>query len=102
MKEKIMADEYIKKKDIKEKVTAITGEWKDGPEFWIPIEAVLGNIDLLPAENVVSIVPCKNCKHWDSDYMLEGCGDDVHYCPVVDKRKHETGYCDEAEEKNNL
>ena len=82
-----MADEYIKKKDIEQKVTAITGEWKDGPEFWIPIEAVLGNIDLLPAEDVAPVrhgrweylyglnYKCSECDAWFS-----GVGKEVLFC----------------------
>jgi hypothetical protein len=86
-----MNDEYIKKTDITQRVLAITGEWKDGPEFWIPIDPVLGNIALLHAEDVAPVrhghwevidaeeprrYGCSECKRlsWYMENYCPNCG----------------------------
>lgn len=69
-------------------------------DMWHYAEALDQIIELLSTD-VAPVVRCKDCKYWGSDWALPNCGDDVHYCDLCDKRKHEAGFCDEGERRSD-
>ena len=53
-------------------------------------------IDSAPS---IDIVRCKECKHWQTDWVPDGCEgvEDLHYCAVVDGCKFGDFFCADGE-----
>lgn len=78
-------------------------DWEtvDGITSSTVLKQTITDIENAPTIDAVPVVRCGDCKYWDSDWMLKGCGDDVHFCPVVDSRKHASGFCDDGERRGD-
>ena len=45
------------------------------------------------------VVLCKNCTEWDREWQVGDAGDDVHYCPIIDKVTLEDWFCASGERR---
>ena len=53
-------------------------------------------MDVLPSDDVVEVVRCKNCVHWKHRNF-----DDKHYCDVFDWVNEGNDYCSFAERRDD-
>ena len=59
-------------------------------------EAVVKSVDVFPAADVIEVVRCKDCKHWDKTWTNDW-SPDYHYCPIIDGVRKGDFYCADAE-----
>ena len=52
------------------------------------------------SENVVPIVWCRDCKHWDTSWQND-YAPNYHYCLLVDGTRRDDFYCADAERKTD-
>lgn len=47
----------------------------------------------------IDIVRCKECRHWDTDWIPTGGDDDVHWCSWKDLVEYGDWFCADGERK---
>ena len=57
-------------------------------------------LEKLPSVDVVEVVRCKDCKHWDTTWESDWTKS-YHYCPFIDGTSTGDWYCADAERRIN-
>lgn len=90
-----MADEYIRKQDA---VDALDRIFDNVPmELTTEILRLRRELRGLHAADVVEVVRCKDCKHWQTDWNPSI--PDRHYCAVMDSMMKADDFCSYGEKR---
>lgn len=93
--------EYIEKEAFKQYLLDLKKRVND----ILPGQSVISGTTLLElidrfpaADDVVEVVRCKDCKHWDKTWTNDWAPD-YHYCPIIDGTRKGDFYCADAERR---
>lgn len=86
-----MSDEYIRKQD------AIDVAREDGKKIPTLAIRIMHDIKAMPPADVVPVVRCRDCKHWQTDWNPSI--PDRHYCAVMDSMMKADDFCSYGERR---
>ena len=94
-----MKDEYIRKQDAIDAIHCdikITGR-ENAETVCKTIESFTDGIKSLEPADVVPVVRCRNCEHWQTDWNPSI--PDRHYCAVMDSMMKAEDFCSYGERR---
>ena len=94
-----MKDEYIRKQDAIDAIHCdikITGR-ENAETVCKTIESFTDGIKFLEPADVVPVVRCRNCEHWQTDWNPSI--PDRHYCAVMDSMMKAEDFCSYGEKR---
>lgn len=58
-------NDYIKREDAIKNIKPMVGIWADDGRFYVDYQRVLDIINNEPSADVVEVVRCRDCEHWE-------------------------------------
>ena len=84
-----MMAEYI---DREAAINAVFEAFADGRSAYIALEAI-------PAADVAHVVRCRDCRHWDTDWIPSHARENEHFCPCIALTTREDWFCADGEKR---
>lgn len=63
------------------------------------IDDVLNDVEDFPAADVRPVVMCRDCQHWDTDWIPNHARENEHFCPYIGLTTREDWFCADGEKR---
>ena len=67
--------------------------------FHVGLYAAARAIDSIPAADVRPVVLCRDCKHWDIDWVPNYAKENEHFCPIITLTTRDDWFCADGEKR---
>ena len=76
--------EYIERQKVLDLAKTFSVDICSDEEYFLAFAYVETNdIKFIPAADVRPVVLCRDCKHWDIDWVPNYAKENEHFCPIV-------------------
>ena len=91
--------EYIERKAAVNAILKLVPKVDDDGYCWVIRGDAARAIDSIPAADVRPVVLCRDCKHWDIDWVPNYAKENEHFCPIVTLTTRDDWFCADGEKR---